>query len=146
MLKKIMTGCLIALTLMVTCGSPVYCVEQLTEGALQEGTVTSKTNPPVQAFDEEALTEKPNIDWEYAVGREMFKNRFSDLEILSEEEEIVQEYLKYLVLEEQKLYPEGVPDGVSYGIPDWGHDVSTGLHRFCERLPKGGDLHVHEYT
>lgn len=65
-------------------------------------------------------------------------------EELTEEEKVVDGYLKQIKAEADALYA----DRAVYGIVDWGDEEVMGseLHGFCEALPKGGELHAHEMT
>lgn len=63
-------------------------------------------------------------------------------EQLSDEEKKLDEYLSRIKKNADVRYKDGNP----YGIVEWTdeEDIDPDLYRFCQLLPKGGDLHTHD--
>ncbi len=63
-------------------------------------------------------------------------------EQLSDEEKKLDEYLSRIKKNADIRYKDGNP----YGIVEWTdeEDIDPDLYRFCQLLPKGGDLHTHD--
>ena len=65
-------------------------------------------------------------------------------EKLSDKEKKLDEYLKKIKKEADRLYTGNNP----YGVIEWSdeEDIQKQLYNFCYELPKGGDLHAHDNT
>ncbi len=91
----------------------------------------------VPAFGEE--TQETVIDSAYEAMREEMLPSAPGTEELTEDEKLVDEYLKEIKKQDEALYGEGV----AYGVVNWDLDFDSPLYRFIMEMPKGAELHAH---
>ena len=80
----------------------------------------------------------------YEAGREALTGPVQAYEELTEEEKAVDELLSLLKEEAGKYYSSGT----GYGLASRNNSLAaaSGLMEFCRSIPKGADLHNHDYT